>query len=336
MHAGKRFTLKEFILWTRRDIYKLFFLTLIPTSLFHFFDFTFLSIAWVPIALLGTAVAFIVGFKNNASYARVWEARTIYGGIVNSSRAFAVMVRDYLPKENSDEIKTIFYRHFAWLTALRYQLREPRIWENMNLEANKEYLEHVFKIPERETKLEDELSKYLNEEEKAYILSKKNRATQLMAQQSKHLKKLFEEKKIDGHQYQLLQNALTSFYDFQGRAERIKNFPYPRNFSSVTTILLNIFIILVPFGLLNEFDKLGTGNVLEGYTVWFNVPFGLLITWVFKGLDSVGESSMNPFEGNANDVPITNISRTIEIDMREMLDEKDIPQATTPINNILM
>ncbi|MDX2171803.1 MAG: bestrophin family ion channel [Bacteroidota bacterium] len=336
MHAGKRFTLKEFILWTRRDIYKLFFLTLIPTSLFHFFDFTFLSIAWVPIALLGTAVAFIVGFKNNASYARVWEARTIYGGIINSSRAFAVMVRDYLPKENSDEIKVIFYRHFAWLTALRYQLREPRIWENMNLKANVEYLEHVFKIPERETKLEDELSKYLSDEEKTYILSKKNRATQLMAQQSKHLKKLFEEKKIDGYQYQLLQNALTSFYDFQGRAERIKNFPYPRNFSSVTTILLNIFIVLVPFGLLNEFDKLGTNSILDGYTVWFNVPFGLLITWVFKGLDSVGESSMNPFEGNANDVPISNISRTIEIDMREMLDEKDLPEAITPINNILM
>jgi putative membrane protein len=336
MHAGKRFTLKEFILWTRRDIYKLFFLTLIPTSLFHFFDFTFLSIAWVPIALLGTAVAFIVGFKNNASYARVWEARTIYGGIVNSSRAFGVMAHDYMPKDSSDEIKIIFYRHFAWLTALRYQLREPRIWENMNMKANMEYLDHVFKIPERETKLEDELSKYLNEDEKTYILSKKNRATQLMAQQSKHLKKLFEEKKIDGYQYQLLQNALTSFYDFQGRAERIKNFPYPRNFSSVTTILLNIFIVLVPFGLLNEFDRLGTNSVLDGYTVWFNVPFGLLITWVFKGLDSVGESSMNPFEGNANDVPISNISRTIEIDMREMLDEKDLPEAIAPINSILM
>jgi putative membrane protein len=311
-------------------------MVLIPTSLFHFFHFTFLSIAWVPIALLGTAVAFIVGFKNNASYARVWEARTIYGGIVNSSRAFAVMVRDYLPGESSEEIKIIFSRHFAWLTALRYQLREPRIWENMNLEANREYLDYVFKIPERESTLENELTNYLSDVEKTYILSKKNRATQLIAQQSKHLKKLFEEKKIDGYKYQLLQNALTSFYDFQGRAERIKNFPYPRNFSSVTTILLNIFIVLVPFGLLNEFDKLGVNSILNGYTVWFNVPFGLLITWVFKGLDSVGESSMNPFEGNANDVPITNISRTIEIDMREMLDEKNLPEAVTPINNILM
>ncbi len=336
MHAGKRFTLIEFIHWTRKDIYKLFFLTLIPTSLYHFFDFTFLSIAWVPIALLGTAVAFIVGFKNNASYSRVWEARTIYGGIVNASRAFAIMVRDYLPKENSDEIKIIFYRHFAWLTALRYQLREPRIWENMDKPQNIEYLQHVFKIPERETKLEDELTNYLSSEEKTYVLSKKNRATQLMAVQSAHLKKLFEEHKIDSFKYQLLQNALTNFYEYQGRAERIKNFPYPRNFSSVTTILLNIFIILVPFGLLNEFNKLGVGNVLEGYTVWFNVPFGVLITWVFKGLDSVGESSMNPFEGSANDVPISNISRTIEIDMREMLDEKDLPDAITPINNILM
>lgn len=328
MNAGKRYTFREFVYWTRRHIYKLFFLALIPTVLYHL-GLTFLSITWVPVALLGTAVSFIVGFKNNTSYDRLWEARTIYGAIVNNSRSFAVMARDFVKDEI--QVKTIFNRHFAWLTALRYQLREPRVWENMANPENVEYATH-YSIPERQTKMEDELKKYLSEEELNYILAKKNKATQLMALQSRHINNL----RLTEFQHLQLQTAITSFYDGQGRAERIKNFPYPRNFSSIASYLLYFFVLLVPFGLLNEFEKLGDGTLIEGYSIWLNIPFSLLLSWVFVALDAVGESSNNPFEGSANDVPITNISRTIEIDMRDMLDETDLPSPTTAINNILM
>lgn len=123
MHAGKAFPFVGFIHWTRWDIYKLLVLVTVPMVLYHVFGLTFLSITWEPVALLGTAVSFIIGFKNNASYARLWEARTIYGGILNASRAFSVMVRDFLPPEQSDAVRTIFNRYFAWLTALRYVIR---------------------------------------------------------------------------------------------------------------------------------------------------------------------------------------------------------------------
>jgi putative membrane protein len=330
MNAGKRYSFREFIYWTRRHIYKLFFLALIPTLLYHL-GLTFLSISWVPVALLGTAVSFIVGFKNNTSYARLWEARTIYGGIINSSRAFAVMVRDFATAAEQRQVSIIFNRHFAWLTALRYQLREPRPWENMSNPENIEYATH-YSIPERLTKLEDELKKYLSEEELTYTLTKKNRATQLMALQSKHINSL----NLTELQLMQLQTAVTTFYDNQGKAERIKNFPYPRNFSSIANYLLYFFVLLVPFGLLNDFQKLGNGTMIEGYSIWLNVPFALLLSWVFVALDAVGESSSNPFEGSANDVPISNISRTIEIDMRDMLDEANLPSPVVAENNILM
>ena len=333
MHAGRRFTPKEFIFWTRRTIYKVFILSFIPT-LCYYLGANFLSLPWQPIAILGTAVAFIVGFKNNASYARLWEARQIYGAIINDSRAFAYTLRDAL-NENSEEIKTIFYRHFAWLTALRFQLREARAWENMNQKSNIEYLS-FYDIPERTTTLEEELKPYLSSSDYEYILTKKNRATQLSALQSKNIGKLYKEGKLNDFQWNLLQQSLSKFTDNQGKAERIKNFPYPRNFSSITTYLLVLFVISVPFGLLHEFEKLGQGTILENYSVWLNVPFSMILTWVFITLDTVGESSMNPFEGSANDVPITQISRTIEIDMRDMLNEENLPLPITPKNNILL
>lgn len=333
MHAGRRFTPKEFIFWTRRTIYKVFILSFIPT-LCYYLGANFLSLPWQPIAILGTAVAFIVGFKNNASYARLWEARQIYGAIINDSRSFAYTLRDAL-NENSEEVKTIFYRHFAWLTALRFQLREARAWENMNQKSNIEYLS-FYDIPERTTTLEEELKPYLSSSDYEYILTKKNRATQLSALQSKNLAKLYKDGKLNDFQWNLLQQSLSKFTDNQGKAERIKNFPYPRNFSSITTYLLILFVLSVPFGLLHEFEKLGQGTILENYSVWLNVPFSMILTWVFITLDTVGESSMNPFEGSANDVPITQISRTIEIDMRDMLNEENLPLPITPKNNILL
>lgn len=332
MHSGKKFGAGEFIFWTRRSIYCLIVLSAIPTILYYC-GWTFLSFPWQPIAIMGTAVAFIVGFKNNASYGRLWEARQIYGGIINDSRSFGYMLRDSL--KNPDKVKDMFLRHYAWLTALRFQLREPRVWENMNTAQFDEYSKK-YEIPERLSKLEDELKKYLSEDELQYILTKKNRATQLMAVQSKVLSEAYAKGEIKDCQWTQINQQLVKFTDNQGKAERIKNFPYPRNFSSITTYLLLLFIAFVPFGLLKEFDKLGDGTLVEGFTLWFNIPFSLLVTWCFHTLDSVGEASVNPFEGSPNDVPITQISRTIEIDMRDMLDETDLPPAITAKNNIVL
>lgn len=334
MHSGKRFGAREFAKWTRHSIYALTVLSAIPTVL-YFLGWKFLSVPWQPIAIMGTAVAFIVGFKNNASYSRLWEARQIYGSVINDSRSFGYILRDALTPKNPEKVKEMFLRHYAWLTALRFQLREPRAWENMGTAQFDEYAKK-YEVPERTLKLEDELKKYLTEDELRYILSKKNRATQLMAAQSRELSEAYARGEINDFQWTQINQQLVKFTDDQGKAERIKNFPYPRNFSSITTYLLLLFILFVPFGLLKELDKLGDGTALEGWTLWFNIPFSLLVTWCFHTLDSVGEASVNPFEGSPNDVPITQISRTIEIDMRDMLDESSLPPAITPMNNIVM
>ena len=335
MHTGKRYTPFEFAKWTKRDTFLMLIIATVPTIL-YFIGWKFIGLPWQPVAILGTAVAFIVGFKNNASYNRIWEARQIYGAIINDSRSFAYSVRDTLGGKESLVVKKIFYRHFAWLTALRFQLREPRSWENMSQRSNFVYRESRYEIPELNSTLEEELKSYLSGEELQYILSKKNKATQLTALQSEELIRLKKTGEINDFEWTLLQQSIIKFTDDQGKAERIKNFPYPRNFASIATYLLFIFVILAPFGLVKEMDKLGEGTFMQGYTVWFNIPFSAIIAWAFHTLDTVGESSVNPFEGSANDVPITQISRTIEIDMRDMLDESDLPQPITPKNNIVL
>ncbi len=103
MHAGKNFSLKEVIIWTRRDIYKFIIISAIPTLLYVLMDWNWLSLPWLPIALIGTAVAFLIGFKNNASYDRLWEGRKIWGAIVNSSRTWGIFVLDFVSNKHADQ-----------------------------------------------------------------------------------------------------------------------------------------------------------------------------------------------------------------------------------------
>jgi putative membrane protein len=96
----------------------------------------------------------------------------------------------------------------------------------------------------------------------------------------------------------------------------------------------NALCLLLPLGFIGEFSKM-TEKFGENI-IWLVIPFSVLLGWVFLVLEQIGESTENPFEGNANDIPITQISRNIEIDLREMLGEKELPPAIQAVNNILM
>jgi putative membrane protein len=173
MHIGKSYKLSEFLYWTRRSIFRLLILGTIPTVLYQVFDMKWLTVPWPVVALLGTATAFVVGFKNQQTYNRTWEARQIWGGAISASRAWAMMCRDFIT--DSGKANEMIYRHFAWLTALRYQLRTEKSWETTDKSHNREY-KRLYSVPEDEIPVETELSKYITKAELESLLSKNNKA----------------------------------------------------------------------------------------------------------------------------------------------------------------
>lgn len=335
MHIGKSYKLSEFLFWTKRNIFWLIIISIIPTVLYQEFELKWLAVPWVVISLLGTATAFIVGFKNIQTYNRTWEAREIWGACMSSSRAWAAMCLDYL--NNKQKSKELIYRHFAWLTSLRYQLRVNKNWETATLRYNKIHKKY-FSIPEKENILEEELAKYISKEELKYIMTTKNRAVQLINLQCSSVKKLYDDGFFNDSKFFEMHKAVRDFFALQGRCEKIKNFPFPRQYTTITALLVKLFCLLLPFGMLEEFDKLNNDSMgfFNGKMVWLVIPFSVLISWVFSSLRQVGESTENPFEGNANDVPISEMCRTVEIDMREMLGESDLPEELQPQNNIIL
>ena len=270
-----------------------------------------------------------MGFKNNASYDRTWEARKIWGAIVNDSRSFAGSVLAFVQGEDQAQIRReLIYRHVAWLTALRYQLRLSRPWEHVNDRVNTLFLPTV--CESYYDRLDSELLQYISQEEIDRYKSKANTATQLLATQMKRLHDLVEAGYYNNFQHIELHELVTRFYDGQGKSERIKNFPFPRQYASTALWLTLVFCLLLPWAMLDIFN-----NYNSWYFILCPVISGL-VTWTFFLMEKIGDYSENPFEGSYNDVPITSIARGIEIDLRQMFDDTNVPGPIEAQNGFLL
>ncbi|WP_261511867.1 bestrophin family protein [Chryseobacterium paludis] len=334
MYIGKSYNLFEFVIWTKGKIYMLLLLSAIPVILYDVLEIKWIAIPWSVIAMLGTATAFILGFKNNLSYKRSLDAQDVWTSILSNSRAWGLVSRDYL---NSEISKDLIYRHIAWVTALRYGMRTLKTWESTN-ETNNVAYRKLFKIPEQETNLEEELAKYLIASELQAVLKSKNISTHILSLQSKTLKSLYDKQEITVLQFVDMEKSIKDFYNLQGKSEQIKNSPFPGQYNTINNLLVRSFTFLLPYGMLNDFDKLNEGmaGFMKGNMIWLIIPFSFLISWLYFSIVQVGENTENPFEGGANDVPISQISFQLEIELRQMIGEINLPEFSMPQNNIIL
>ena len=328
MHTGHRYGLGQTLIWSKTNLlYPLVWASLVTTA-FEVGGLRWIGLPTLPMSLVVIAVAFYLGFKNNASYDRMWEARKIWGGIVNASRSWAFGSRDLLSTQHGGEADAstlaglrveLVLRHIAWLDALRHQLRVVKSWEHNDEKTMR--LRKLMGVAEYTEDLREVLGPNLGAAEVDEVLAKINPAAHLLANQSRRLAELREAGLLDGFAHIKLQTLLDELMTQQGRAERIKNFPFPRQYSTVNSIFAQIFAALLPFAMLLEFETMGE------HGAWLTIPFATIVSWVFLTADKIGDWSENPFEGLANDVPITAMARGIERDIREIIGQSELPPA---------
>ena len=348
MYVQRRFPFKSVLIWTKREIIFFTLFASLFTALYEVLDIKWLQVPLAPVALIGTAVAFMVGFQNNAAYDRIWEARKIWGGIVNTSRTLIITVKDsfymHRPESAVDEteaLKIITNRHIAWLTALRYAMRTKKEWESSYKSAETEKFH--YNIPERKSTLAEEIEPHLSKEEFDYVMSKDNKPNAIISLQSKHLRQLKNEDVLWEFSLLNLQELLQELTALQGKSERIKNFPYPKQYGSIGYHFVHIFMWLLPMAIVPAFAKIGTELTtthafISEYFIWFNIPFTVIVIWVFNTMLRIGLAGENPFEGSPNDVPISNIARGITRDILQIIEEdpENIPEQFENTNSIQM
>jgi putative membrane protein len=340
MHLGRRYKTTDFLVWMRWEAGYLISWSLLVTLILQVSHWNFLTIPAPILTIIGSALAIILAFKNQQCYARSDDALALAGRLATNSLIFAnklkITVGHLDVAEGGPCLNEMFYRHFAWLTALRFFLRKRKTWENTFEPGNARFLA---KIPPSESQfvLNDELKTYLSDAELQKIIAHQgDKEAFILRWQYEALRDLFNKKLISEYILIVLTSELDELARLQGALKRIKNYPYARNYYSIAVILVIVFVAMVPFVLFPYAQELGRSAGIEHWTAWLNVPFSAIVGWVFVSLEKVGENSSNPFEGGTNDVPISSIARRIEIEMRIMLGEQTDLKPIEAKYNILL
>ena len=212
------------------------------------------ALPWQPVSVIGIAVAFFLSFKNNSSYDRTWEARKIWGRIINESRTFATAILSMPGEPVSYEWKkTMIHRHLAWLLALKHTMCKPRTWEHNGPHEKLVFTPKFSK--ECQDGMEPEVSQYLSVNEFDQLKKYNNIPSQLLKNQSLEIARLFNSGHLSDYKQVWLHKLIGNLYDLQGMTERIKNFPFPRQYAFTGLWIMYIFCALIPFGLLDIFEQ---------------------------------------------------------------------------------
>ena len=197
MYQAYRFSFRQSVWWTRHSVAFVSVYASAVVSLVYFTGWKWLALPWQPVGLIGVALAFYLGFKNNSAYDRLWEARKIWGGIVNASRSYAMMARDFVTagEDSSTISKELVHRHIAWLHTLTLELRKVTPWEHQGAMSTDS--RRLLGTLVKEGDVAELPSKYIPEEEAKYVLSKGNRSSHLLSMQSKRMMELRETEAIE-------------------------------------------------------------------------------------------------------------------------------------------
>ncbi len=258
------------------------------------------------LGLLATALSIFLVFRVNEAYARWWEARTLWGGLVNSSRSFARQATTLIgtKPDQREAFRTLqqefVYRQIAYVNALRMSLRREEDWQS--------------------------LASFLSEGELAVLKKMANKPAQLLQTQGERLAEAREAGLLDGFGHRMLDDTLSEICNHQGGCERIKNTVFPDRVAYFTRAVAWFLATLIPICVVGASDEI---TVIELVVI----PIMVL---VFIFTVQLGAELKNPFENKSNDTPMTAICRTIEIDLRQQLGEEVVPSPLQPDNGILL
>ena len=269
-----------------------------------FYDVKWIAIPELPVGLIGTGLTIFLGFRIKAAYDRWWEARILWGAMVNWARSMARRCEIYtssaIEREEEDRIRAYQRQFTYWLIAYVYALRS-----------------HL-----RRHESLAELEQWIGEEGTARLRNQKNVPVAILRELGRMANEAFRQGWIDSYRLTSIEDGLAEITNVQGGCERIKNTPIPRQFDYFPRLFTNAYCMLLPIGLVSSLGLL-------------TPVASSLVAFMFLSLESFGSHIETPFENTINDIPMTALARTIEIDLKQGLGENRIPAPMQPVGGFL-
>lgn len=273
----------------KKEVFFMSLYTVVIAVIYDNFHFTRISIPLSVPMILGTVISLLLGFRSSQAYDRWWEARTIWGAIVNDSRTISRQIATLIryDSEEIEEFKSRFiYRQMAWCHSLTGHLRNNDGYEG--------------------------ISKFLVLEDEEYVANYDNIPVALLGLHGQDLNYALQQGWVNEYQQVEIDKTVSRLCDSMGACERIKNTVFPSTYSLYIHIALNFFILLLPFALIQYF----------GY---ITIPLVVAIAALFLLIEKMAIHLQDPFENKPTDTPMNAICQNIERDLKQVLKDKNIP-----------
>lgn len=240
------------------------------------------TITMAPFAVFGIALSLFLGFRNNASYDRWWEARKHWGQLVSDVRSLGRTTETLIGAENAER-KGLLKDALAFSHFLRGSLRK--------------------------TSATEEAARFVGKEIAEQAAATANPADYMLRRMGQRLGRLYRAGDIDTMGLRMLDERLSEIAAVQAANERIANTPLPFAYSLLVHRTAYMYCFLVPFGLASTVG-------------WLSPLLAVVVTYVFFGLDALSEELENPYGCEQNDLPLNALCRVNEISVAEALGEE--------------
>jgi len=255
--------------------------------------FTYLPAMPLTIAtFLGTGISVLLSFKMSQSYDRWWEARKVWGAIVNDSRSFVLQLQAFITNESAaDEIKAMAYRQIAWCYSLGQSLRGLPPLENCDT--------------------------FLSATDQSNLTNHTNKPLGILQLNVLQVREIHKKGAISDYLHAQINTTCVKFSDSMGMAERINNTVFPTTYRLYLHFTIYLFVVILSVGL---------KNVMLAY----EIPLLMIVSLVFFLLEKTAYHMQDPFRNRPTDTSVTQIARTVEINIKQLLNETDVPEPIKP------
>jgi putative membrane protein len=263
--------------------------TLFIVLLHNQFKLTNMEIPLAVPMIMGTVISLLLAFRSNQAYDRWWEARTIWGAIVNDSRSLSRQILSFIDdrEETIPFREKLVRRQIGWCYALSQSLR--------GLDAK------------------EGLERHISKRELSFVSKYTSVPMALLELHARDLKYALQQGWLNEYQQVELDRTLSRLCDAMGKCERIKNTVFPATYSLYIHFSMNFFILLLPFALIQNFGVLA-------------IPMVVAIAASFLLIEKMAIHLQDPFDNKPTDTPMTAISRNIERDLKQMLNDHHVPE----------
>ncbi|MBN9688331.1 MULTISPECIES: bestrophin family protein [unclassified Corallococcus] len=380
MIVGRMLSWRIILRYTGRPVVVHIALALAISLGYEALDATWLSVPALPVTLLAAALGVLLGFRNNSAYERWWEARTIWGGLVNASRTLARQVLTFLPapraqrSDGTPETPSAASRLVqvavqpegpalspAWSTVGDGAVRDrfghardlrgpstpranlatflhpgaetprgiPSMFEGITEDARELVYAQIGFVNALRCHLRrqdpfPEITPFFRPSVLEALRVEQNVPAAILLWMGTRMRRIYSDIEHPEKVYMRvsMDETLTELTNYLGACERIKNTPLPRQYDILPHAMVRAYLAMLPLGVVADLGVL-TPLVTA------------IIAFLFIALDAVGRDVENPFEDAVSDTPMTALCRTIEINLRQMVGESELPPPVQPKDGLL-